>query len=388
MGMAASQARLLSLTARLHDVEFEAQSIQQAKLALADQEDAVYQRYLDALDASVITGQMMVGTEKATIPATFKNLCGGWENMLATGEGRIAYGIVNQKSGNLYVTQEVYDAYNKYSGKDPEEFALQMLGFSEAEIEAYIKHRDTKGTFYPLSDTESATNALKLKKVDPSTDEYTEANKYYTLNAETGGYEEVEDMALYTSKDETSKTIFNEEALSSVTLYTEIGEEDTSTTAEAVVIDVSAIQEKLTSSEGEYYKNTFAMISECGGCEVIPEDCVNNSEWLTTMVEQGEIGIYVLTEEETEEDGYHFEQISTSSDVMLTDTSVSSLDSTELKKAEAEYNKDLKAINRKDTQYDTALEELETERSAITTEIDSIRTVIDENVERTFGVFS
>ena len=59
MGMAASQARLLTLTARLHDVEFEAQTIQNAKLKLADAEDAIYQRYLDALDATQITGKII-----------------------------------------------------------------------------------------------------------------------------------------------------------------------------------------------------------------------------------------------------------------------------------------------------------------------------------------
>ena len=35
MGMAASQARLLCITARIHDVEYQAQAIQNAKLQLA-----------------------------------------------------------------------------------------------------------------------------------------------------------------------------------------------------------------------------------------------------------------------------------------------------------------------------------------------------------------
>jgi hypothetical protein len=48
----------------------------------------------------------------------------------------------------------------------------------------------------------------------------------------------------------------------------------------------------------------------------------------------------------------------------------------------------LKAINKKDTQFDLALEDLETERTAITTEIEAVRTVIDDNIKRTFGVFS
>ena len=54
MGMSASQARLLTLTNRLHDIEYKAQNIQAQKLALATQQDALYQEYCDALDAQNI----------------------------------------------------------------------------------------------------------------------------------------------------------------------------------------------------------------------------------------------------------------------------------------------------------------------------------------------
>ena len=49
MGMAASQARLLTITARMHDIEYQAQSIQNAKLALATESDQVYQEYVEAV---------------------------------------------------------------------------------------------------------------------------------------------------------------------------------------------------------------------------------------------------------------------------------------------------------------------------------------------------
>ena len=55
MGMAASQARLLTITARMHDIEYQAQSIQNAKIELATQSDEVYQDYLKALDATTLT---------------------------------------------------------------------------------------------------------------------------------------------------------------------------------------------------------------------------------------------------------------------------------------------------------------------------------------------
>ena len=45
-------------------------------------------------------------------------------------------------------------------------------------------------------------------------------------------------------------------------------------------------------------------------------------------------------------------------------------------------------INNKDTKFDTELSKLETERTTITTEMDSIKKVKDDNIERTFGIFS
>ena len=50
MGMSASQVRLLTITARIHDLENEAQRIQNQKLLLANESDEAYQEYLAALE--------------------------------------------------------------------------------------------------------------------------------------------------------------------------------------------------------------------------------------------------------------------------------------------------------------------------------------------------
>ena len=105
------------------------------------------------------------------------------------------------------------------------------------------------------------------------------------------------------------------------------------------------------------------------------------------MVGYGNVGIYTLSKDETASRGYKMEQTSTSTSTILCDTAITSMDNTELKRAEAEYNKELKDLNRKETQLDLNLEDLETERTAITTEIDSVKQIIDDNIDRTFGIF-
>ena len=47
-----------------------------------------------------------------------------------------------------------------------------------------------------------------------------------------------------------------------------------------------------------------------------------------------------------------------------------------------------KQIDKKDKQFDMDLNRLETERTALTTEYDSVKKVIQDNIERTFGIFS
>ena len=61
---------------------------------------------------------------------------------------------------------------------------------------------------------------------------------------------------------------------------------------------------------------------------------------------------------------------------------------TYLKQAEATYEKDMKKINKKETKIDTDLEKLEAERSSIKTEQDDLKTVINDNVNLTFKLFS
>ena len=56
--MSSSQARLLSLTARQHNVEYRAQKLQAEKLQMANDSDRVYNTYLNALNATKIQARV------------------------------------------------------------------------------------------------------------------------------------------------------------------------------------------------------------------------------------------------------------------------------------------------------------------------------------------
>ena len=52
MGMSSSQARLLTLTSRLHSIEISAQKIEAEKLRLANDSNRVYENYLNKIEAT------------------------------------------------------------------------------------------------------------------------------------------------------------------------------------------------------------------------------------------------------------------------------------------------------------------------------------------------
>ena len=57
-------------------------------------------------------------------------------------------------------------------------------------------------------------------------------------------------------------------------------------------------------------------------------------------------------------------------------------------KAQADYEDKTKAIQSKDKEHDSDLKKLDTEHNALQTEYDSLKAVIEKNVERSFKAFS
>ena len=105
------------------------------------------------------------------------------------------------------------------------------------------------------------------------------------------------------------------------------------------------------------------------------------------MIQSGQFTIEVInTDKHTGE--VSLDATSPASDSCLAYTNTTAIDNRALAKAEAKYEHTLKEIDKKDQKYDLDLSKLETERTALTTEYESIKTVINDNIERTFGIFS
>ena len=385
MGLAASQARLLMLTARIHDVEYQAQMIQSEKLQLALQEDEVYRKYNEALDATTLT---FTNDSGQLIPASFNNLCG--EASIGNGLNK-NYVFRAADDDRLIVPSDIFNSYAEYDGDDPYGYAMYMMGIDpdtlqEAE-EKYVTNQTNGGM---TSDIQSLRETM-----DSKLDEIAKARGFdsETLKADVKSGESVEGLLpedTDSNYDKVKKLIEeykNVESEYRHKLYQRGGAEDIYGLATG-----QSEAEDFDQSRFNYYLRWGKMIEQEVGIEHCISDTFysegfgNDSEALNQMLQSGRITVDVVNVDK--KGVLTTDTTSVGADSSLAYTNTSSIDKSALAKAEAEYEHAMKKIDKKDKQYDMELNKLETERTALTTEYDSVKKVIDDNIKRTFGIFS
>ena len=382
MGMAASQAKLLSLTARLHDVEYKAQNLQSQKLALATQRDELYQNYCAALDATEFKVAFINDGKEIMMDANYSTLCTFNKNRKAD------YALVDNNTGKIIVSEDIKRAYDKYGSKDKYAFAWAAMGYAD----------DT--TWDPVGGNILTQLGIGNAGNGSGTPEGTDGDNRYMTDVEWAVYEEMKgtypeletkynDLLKATEKDKQKELLkdFRDE------LYSKCGEElwdgvnRNKNNKDDVVYNQPNLDWGELEAEFKYYTRIWDAINEAGGCVTIDkhnEAGEQGNDWFYNMVKAGQVGIKYI--ERNNDNTWDDTSIATSiNNSYLQETEA---DEKALKKAEAEYENGLSIINRKDTKFDTELSKLETERTTITTEMDSIKKVKDDNIERTFGIFS
>ncbi len=135
----------------------------------------------------------------------------------------------------------------------------------------------------------------------------------------------------------------------------------------------------LDDNEINYLVELYPAIKNSEGAIEVPDEYANSTEWLTNIINSG---MAILEVQDITNNRHYDTSIST--DTYLQEVP----DTVLLKKAEAKYEADMKRIDLKDRKYDTDLAALDAERNAIKQEIETLKTVAMDNVERTFKLFS
>ena len=413
MGMAASQARLLALTSRITDVEFKAQQLQNQKLSLATQKDELYERYCAALDATKIRVAFNNGDgSRDYVNANFNNVCTFSPDRFRQ------YALQDNRSGLAIVTDEVKNVYENYG--DKYSFAWKMLGFDDFNwlgesvtdvLNDYNINEVTGKCVGYNSRTNLQEDFSYSRFAAYDGDENTTTGRNYTdknilamTEAEIVVFEEYcknnENSTLETLFDNWREAVDNNEPLSKrkealdlfrETLYTQCGNQlynsmnqNKQSNDRTESVQISDKEWNDYREEFNYYVHLWEFIESSGGCTTIDaqyKEGEKGENWFNNMVEAGLVSIHEFnSNKEWKETSV---STSTNNNYLREEQ-----DDTDLKKAEAEYEHELDIINNKDKKFDTELSKLETEREAITKEMEQLKKIRKDNSDKSFGIFS
>ena len=137
-----------------------------------------------------------------------------------------------------------------------------------------------------------------------------------------------------------------------------------------------------------FYNEIFSTIAEKGWVE---NDQVSDNNYLNQMLQNGS---YVLTQLKGTDEYYDSNSIKKQHNIYESDIAANCpkiyqvSDNAAKEEALAEYEYQKTIINQKESRIDTRMEDLKTEQSAIQKMIQNVEKVRDDNIQRTFTVFS
>lgn len=427
MGMSASQARLLSITARMSDNENTGQSVSYSKQRLADQTQQINSEYNEALAATkltVLTG--FSGTDAQYTDISYNLMTG-----LQMAENTKQY-VVTDTMGRAMVSESIADAYVKARG-DFNSF-LAVFGYSQADIAVSIA-----GSGHLTEETMTENEIAAATKVHEAWDKYyssigmTLGDDVFTPGDKehgfgdyfTVGWNNEGNYATCIRRNENNEPVdkdgnvidITQEGAEDKLVYDPINYEGCTqeqrklydyamSITEAFMSENYAIPAEKSAYNADnkstltYYQNLFNRM-QSGGFFAYTNDPMKSMDGT---------GIYKYTKEKDksdtpEKDNAIFEEMLRKGELQLEyynstqktfisttisdDQSIQEVkDESKIAEAERNYTQALDDLETKDKKLDLELKKLDTEHNALQTEYDSVKSVIDKNVEKSFSIFS
>ncbi len=338
MGMAASQARYLGLTARKTNTEYEGQQVNQERTALANQSAGLFNQML-ALDvptppnATDYTKTEYVFTDYTTSESyTINNIMKNPDSDTYTvhytkKEAQLLVNVANYSADGTGTNKFVFAEDEKNKGT----YTIQFGGNSPKTIKGPVK---------------APAAVAALKETDPDKAEnLTEDSFFFTFSDTATG---VIYYILANDENETTAEMVNRvNAAGNVDIYA-----TESTTKEDMDYSSDAVLTSAGDGTGRWSSITF---TNADGTRVTCS----------------------LTQQTTQdEDAYNaaMETYQAKKDIY--------------EKQVADINAKTTIIQQQDKTLELHLDQLDTEQQAIQTEMDAVKKVIDKNIEETFKTFA
>ena len=164
------------------------------------------------------------------------------------------------------------------------------------------------------------------------------------------------------------------------------GQDETQKIKEKVVVDTTSEKEiTLTQIENVIKSNTTYGTNKWSGTEenenyiVMLDALLESNEWINQNLQEGFVLIQVFDTVE-----HKFIDTSTAVDSRLETVA----DDMAITKAESDYESKMNEINAKETKIDEELSTLEANRSAITTQQEDLKKIVNDNIDLSFKLFS
>lgn len=397
--MSASQCRLLTLTARMSDLEYRAQSVSNSKLQLATKSDAIARDYSAALDK-----------KKLTVLSSYDTSTGTPNYIDATAYNLTTYNAISpldkqrflQDSDNKVLISENIKAAFESSNGNLVEF-LTSLGYTPDDQAGYISflsdnfqqnlsqmsiNCSTIPDIFAGGGSASAGPVVsdlqeQIQALSAQLDEQLQKafSQPLTCIAEAKEQLELARQALNQFMAHPGQGSWVQKAsagLSQAANYLTAN----SITQSVQDSNASFIYTSKDAAAIEYYANVFNQIQQYGySC---PGDAnMKDSEWLYAQLTAGNVHLSIFNRALNEGEGGFSEVPWKTGDASL---KIDDDDST-LAKAEAEYNIKTSEMQSIDKRYDLQLKQIDTEHSALQTEYDAVKKVVDKNIELSFKAF-
>ena len=444
MGMAASQARLLSITARLTNNENSGQSISYSKQRLADQTQQITNEYNEALNTTkltVLTG--FNGSDATYTDISYETMTG--KQMAANTKQY----VVTDTKGKILVTEDIANAYKQSAGNYNQ--FLAKLGYSQSDMQvqnvaktnksdkadavqkihdAWDKYFASVGIECDDDDHKGFLEQYKWTNVIDTNDKgefldqkgnvissaevaskgYSSVGSGYVSRAvigkdgtATGEYQAIN----YEGTSDESKQLYDYAmAITEAFMRTDesIATDQKSKNQAYVIGDYKSAIFSDNKAELNYYKNIYDKMQSSGYFTYtnIPAKANADSEHYKYAsvgtgtagnVQKSPLKDNTVFEAALRDGSLRLEYYSTTSKEFKT-TTISEdnciqevADERAIARAESKYNQDMQDLENQDKKLDLELKKLDTEHSALQTEYDSVKNVVDKNVENSFKTF-
>lgn len=351
MGMAASQARFLGLTARKSNTEYEGQQINQQRTTLSNQSANYYNQLLGM---TVPVPPSVSDYTKTTYTFTDGSLSNSISSLIAQQDGTYLVSYTSTWTNNFAVVSaspSIYTRVNTGTAEDPE-YKYYVGGQELRDLGSEIPV-DGEGKYTGNDPYLRTLSADQIKKLQEEEKEYIEQlnSKYgdadwmvrYVQNTSTGTW-----SPYFVKKDvlESDNTVYNENGASQsyIPTYT-VGSAKETEEIKGVTArleqDATGRIINITLNPGKENEVTYAVSTNTVTDQAAYDDAMNQYEY----------------------DKYEYDQ------------SIQNI------------NAKIEIVQAEDKNLELRLKQLDTEQNAIQTEMDAVQKVIEKNTESTFKTF-